>query len=225
MDLYLELKTETTERAALKNKNDELQENFDTKQAEWSEAKSQLLKKLQDSHGLSQKHNFKVADSVIIGDWHTLKHLIGQFVNKYTCQVANVMEREPTFSLTSCIAPETLQYLATSEFYPLMFEAYIWRWIKELVFRSNSTLWAGDLGVKFSAISVTVGSTFLSVLRLCFISHCLIPGSMPIFILYFSFCLELLVLTGIHWQIYWLMMTRNTFYRTTMLGGLIQIDF
>lgn len=135
------------ERDDLEKQIHHLNEECEQKQEKWDKTKGKLLQQLQDSQGLSLKYNFKVSDSTVIEIWGTIKHKIGQWVDKNTSTVADVADcnMETRTRLQAC-SPNAFTFLASRDLSPLVFEALLWSWLDDLVFAPASTVWAGSLG-------------------------------------------------------------------------------
>lgn len=139
---------------------EELQKQIDTEQVEWNECKGKLLGKIRDLQGLSQRHDFKVSDQELIEKWETLKHNIRQFVDRYTRPIQG-LDCATLSSQWLDMSPKTPAFLGSSIYYAFAFEAYLWKWLRRVVFQRLSMVWAGDMGKSFSDLSYKADREFL----------------------------------------------------------------
>lgn len=124
---------------------------LETQAVQHNEATNDLLEQLRDSQGLSQRYNFIVSDEEIIEKWGHLRHIIRQFVNKYTRPLgilASSLGR-----MWTVLSPIISELAARPLLYFFAFEAYVWEWLCLAIFNPGSTVWAGTLGSSFSALS------------------------------------------------------------------------
>lgn len=131
-----------------------LQTDAESQAMQHNEAMKDLLQQVRDSHGLSQRHNFKASDEEIIDDWGNLQHKIGQFVDKYTRTIP-VPEQQLDRSWVA-LSPNIPDLVASPLSSAFAFEAYLWDWLVMAVFNPDSLVWAGNMGRSLDSLSSKV---------------------------------------------------------------------
>lgn len=110
-----------------------------------------LLQQVRESQGLSQRYNFRLSDEEIVDEWQNLRHMIRQFVDKYTRPVE--VPQAQLNSTLRMMSPLMSKLLASSLHFAFAFEAYVWECMSLTVFDPFSLVWAGELGRTFSKLS------------------------------------------------------------------------
>lgn len=147
--------------ATIIGENEKLQAEFDSHIAQHSKDLNDLLQQLRESQGLSQRYNFRLSDQEIVDEWQNLRHMIRQFVNKYTRPIQ--VPESPLNSMLQALSPLIPKLLDSPLHFAFAFEAYVWEWMSLTVFNPTSLVWAGELGRSFNELSLGVeGENFMS---------------------------------------------------------------
>lgn len=107
-----------------------------------------MLLENQNAQGLYPRFNRNINDDNIIDMFTDLSVKISCFVRKHTREVtiSSVEEHLTGFWVDIMPTPSATASLLRCPMSLLLFEAYLWRWIVDLVFRPDSEVWAGHFG-------------------------------------------------------------------------------
>jgi 5-methylcytosine-specific restriction endonuclease McrBC regulatory subunit McrC len=137
------------QKGELEKRCKDLRNELKTKEREWAGQVNKLVTANREILGKNGRYNNKVPDEKIKELFGELKFKIGQFTNKYPKQLPEALEKELD-PIWEGFTPNARKFLKNCALSNLLFESYIWEWLRTTVFVQDSKVWGGDLGESLS---------------------------------------------------------------------------
>ncbi|ROW13225.1 hypothetical protein VPNG_04860 [Cytospora leucostoma] len=141
------------EKSDLEAKYKALRKESKKKEIEWTEQRAKLVKNLRENRGQEHRYINKVPDDKLKEMYGNLRFQVSQFVQKYAGQLPSALagnqQLEPIWEE---LTPNATKFLMSGVLHVTITEAYIWEWLRRMIFVPGSKYWGGDIGALFGQV-------------------------------------------------------------------------